>query len=557
MVSVSWVPRLGDDYAGYRLEALVGSGGMSIVYRARHLSLDRTVALKLLSPELSEDESFRERFLRESRLAASLDHPNVIPIYEAGETDGVFYIAMRFVAGRDLKSLLKQEGPLDGPRTATIISQVAGALEAAHSQGLVHRDVKPANVLIASGLGADGGDHVYLSDFGVVKQRASQPLTKTGIFVGTADYASPEQIEGKTLDGRADVYSLGCVLYECLTGAPAYDRDSEVALMYAHLLEPPPTISDKRPDLSPEIDAVLAKGMAKNRDERNATPTELAQATRGVLVGDAAPATATRGGQTVLSAPQAPQTVMAGAPAMPPPPVTPRDESSRSPDGDGAPPPRGGTATEGRKRTLIFAGIAALLVAGAVVAAILTMGGDSEAGDTTTTGATTPVTVLDAVVPTALTRGCTKRGTPVAPAVETYECTPTETDPSSYPDESEISFYASGENLAVGFEDATDGLTEAPCGAVTGERAWIHVSTGQRGGRRACFTDDEGRSVIVWTHEKLGSPDHVDTLGIGREPGRTSNLFRSWWNAVNDDIGKCRPAIAEQACLDAIAKVRS
>src|SRR5262245_2725034 len=232
---------------------------MSIVYRAQHLSLERTVALKLLAPQLSEDEAFRERFLRESRMAAALDHPNVIPIFEAGEADGVFFIAMRYVEGLDLKTVLKREGPLPLDRTASIISQVGNALGAAHAKGLVHRDVKPANILIASGYGPEETDHVYLSDFGVVKHGASRPLTQTGMLVGTAEYASPEQIEGKELHGRADVYALGCVLYECLTGDPAYDKDSEVALMYAHLLEPPPVASEKRPDLRPEIDAVVAK----------------------------------------------------------------------------------------------------------------------------------------------------------------------------------------------------------------------------------------------------------------------------------------------------------
>jgi serine/threonine-protein kinase len=552
-VSVSWVPRLGDDYAGYRLESLVGSGGMSIVYQARHLALDRTVALKLLSPELSGDESFRERFLRESRLAASLDHPNVIPIYEAGETDGAFFIAMRFVAGRDLKTMLKQEGPLDGPRTSAIISQVAGALEAAHTKGLVHRDVKPANVLVASGQGTDGGDHVYLSDFGVVKQRASQPLTKTGVFVGTADYASPEQIEGKDLDGRADVYSLGCVLYECLTGAPAYDRDSEVALMYAHLLEPPPTVSDKRPDLPPEIDGVLAKGMAKNRDERYASPTELAVATRQALAPQAPQATGAGRGETVMSSPG---TVLSDTPAPPTPaPAGAAAEPAGPPAAEGAPPAPAGMPA-GRKRTLVIAGIVALLVAAGIAAAVLTSGDDSS-GSPTTTGAGEATTLIGAVVPNAVSRGCTKAAEPANAAAETYNCTPTENDPTSYPDQLQISFYTSGAQLAEGYEEAIDGLTPSACGNVVGERAWIHVATGKRGGRRTCFQDDENRSVIVWTHEKLGSPDHVDTLGIALEGGRSPTLFRSYWNAVNDDIGKCRPRVAEQACLDAIAKLRS
>ena len=301
---MSWVPRIGAEFAGYRLDALLGHGGMSIVYRAQHIALERKVALKLLSPQLSEDDSFRERFMRESRLAASLDHPNIIPIYEASEFDDVCFIAMRYVEGADLRKRL-QAGPLDPTELTTIIDQTANALTAAHVRGLVHRDVKPANILIDPGAGRDESDHVYLSDFGVAKQTASPGVTRSGTFVGTVDYASPEQIEGNSLDGRADVYSLGCVIYECLTGTSAYDKDSEVALMYAHLLEPPPTVTDKRPDLPAEIDDVIATAMAKSKEERFETPKQLAAALAGVL------------GQRAGRAPAAPETVL--APALGPP----------------------------------------------------------------------------------------------------------------------------------------------------------------------------------------------------------------------------------------------
>ena len=246
---MSWVPRIGEDFAGYRLESMLGHGGMSIVYLAEHGALGRKVALKLLSPQLGDDESFRERFTRESRLAASLDHPNIIPIYEASESDGVFFIAMRYVRGADLRELIKA-GPLDPHRTVSIIDQTANALTTAHANGLIHRDIKPGNILIDRGAGHDGSDHVYLTDFGVAKQVESPSgLTTTGMFVGTADYAAPEQIEGASLDGRADVYALGCVVYECLTGTAAFEKDSAVSLMYAHLLEPPPAVTAKRADL--------------------------------------------------------------------------------------------------------------------------------------------------------------------------------------------------------------------------------------------------------------------------------------------------------------------
>ena len=280
MSDVSWIPRIGEEFAGYRLVSLLGHGGMSIVYRAEHIGLERTVALKLLSPQLSDDEDFRERFQRESKVAASLEHPNIIPIYEAGGENGVFYIAMRYVDGADLKTRLKESGQLEAQQVVSFVAQVAAALEAAHAKGLIHRDVKPANILIAPGAGVEGSDHVYLSDFGVAKNTGAAGLTKTGLFVGTAEYASPEQIEGKELDGRADIYSLGCVAYEALTGAPTYEKDSEVAMMYAHLLEPPPKLSERRPDLGFAVDEVIAKAVAKSRDDRYARPSEFALALR-------------------------------------------------------------------------------------------------------------------------------------------------------------------------------------------------------------------------------------------------------------------------------------
>ena len=212
-------PRIGTEIAGYLIERLLGRGGMSVVYLAHESRLDRRVALKLLAPELSEDERFRERFLRESRLAASLDHPNAIPIFEAGEAEGVLFIAMRYVEGTDLKRLLAAEGRLDPARAVGIVERVAAALGVAHEQGLVHRDVKPGNVLIAQ---SRGEEHVYLSDFGLTKQQASESgITETGQFMGTADYVSPEQIEHREVSGRTDEYALACVLYECLTGGAA------------------------------------------------------------------------------------------------------------------------------------------------------------------------------------------------------------------------------------------------------------------------------------------------------------------------------------------------
>jgi ABC-type branched-subunit amino acid transport system substrate-binding protein/DNA-binding beta-propeller fold protein YncE len=261
----------GTTFAGYRVEALVGRGGMGVVYRATDLSLERPVALKLIAPELAEDERFRTRFLREPRLAASLDHPNVIPIYEAGERDGHLYLAMRFVQGSDLKSVLEREGKLPPDRALAVLAQVAGALDAAHRRALVHRDVKPANVLL------DEGGHAYLTDFGITKQLGGAS-TDTGRVVGTLDYLAPEQIRGDPVDGRTDSYALGCVLYECIAGAPPFRRATEAETLWAHMQEEPAPLRDHR-----ALDPVLRKALAKDRENRYASCAELIDAAAEAL----------------------------------------------------------------------------------------------------------------------------------------------------------------------------------------------------------------------------------------------------------------------------------
>src|SRR5262245_9532588 len=251
---------------------------MSVVYRARHLALQRRVALKLLASELSTDAQVRERFLRESRLAASLDHSHVIPIYEAGETTGALYIAMRYVEGRDLKTLLGEQGRLEPGRALELVAQVASALDAAHARGLVHRDVKPANILVTS---EGAAEHVYLSDFGLTKETSSESgLTETGHFVGTGDYMAPEQIQRKPVDGRADVYSLGCVLFECLTGRVPFPADRLMAVLWAHVNEPPPRARELRPELPASLDGVFAKALAKDPARRYPTCGALVEAAR-------------------------------------------------------------------------------------------------------------------------------------------------------------------------------------------------------------------------------------------------------------------------------------
>jgi hypothetical protein len=289
--------RIGSELAGYRIEVPIGRGGMGVVYRAEQLRLGRKVALKLLAPELAENQGFRARFEHESRLAAALDHPNIVPLFEAGEADGLLFISMRYVEGTDLRALLSRGGRLEPERALAIAAQVGSALDAAHTRGLVHRDVKPGNILIAEGAAPDLPEHCYLTDFGLTKDTSSPvELTATGTFVGTIDYIAPEQIEGAKPDGRGDQYALACVLFECLTGHPPFPRDEEISVMWAHLQDEPPTVTADRPELPAAIDAVIAQAMAKSPTVRYATCTAMVAAARAALLSGSvvAPAALTR-----------------------------------------------------------------------------------------------------------------------------------------------------------------------------------------------------------------------------------------------------------------------
>jgi hypothetical protein len=277
-------PRIGTEFAGYRIDALLGRGGMGVVYRAENARLGTKIALKLLAEELAEDESFRERFVRESRTAASINHPSIVPIYDAGDRDGVLYIAMRYVEGLDLKALLAAEGPLEPERALALAGQVAGALDAAHARGLIHRDVKPANVLVEQTADPEAPELAYLTDFGLTKHTESRSgLTESGQFMGTIDYISPEQIQGQKVNGRADVYSLGCVLFECLTGEVPFRRETDVATVWAHMGDAPPAASVLRPGLGASVDGVLEQALAKDPAERFETCRELVDALRAEI----------------------------------------------------------------------------------------------------------------------------------------------------------------------------------------------------------------------------------------------------------------------------------
>src|SRR4051794_9694542 len=345
---------------------------MGVVYLAEQVRLRRWVALKLIVPELAEDEEFRRRFERESQMAASLDHPNVIPVYEAGEADGALFISMRYVEGSDLRMLIRTGGPMDAARAAGIVSQLGAALDAAHARGLVHRDVKPANVLVS---GTTGSEHVYLTDFGLTKHVSSQSgITHTGQWVGTLDYVAPEQISGGELDARVDVYSLGCVLFESLTGQVPYPRDSDVAKMYAHLNEPPARVSQLAPTAGVAFDPVIDRALAKQPDQRYPSTGDLGRAAqaaaygqrytspeRSVAAGSAAFVTQPRT-DAPLTAQAAQQTGATARlpPAPPQPPVWQQQQ---------APPPRGDSS-----KWPIIAICATILVLGGVAIALAAAG---------------------------------------------------------------------------------------------------------------------------------------------------------------------------------------
>src|SRR4051794_38284615 len=302
----------GTEFAGCRIEALLGTGGMGVIYRATELRLGRPVALKLISADGASDPAIRERFEREARLTASIDHPNVIPVYGAGEEDGHLYLVMRYVPGTDLHALLRREGRLEPGRAAAIVAQIADALDAAHAAGLVHRDVKPANVLIA-------GSHVYLSDFGITRVQDAETtrITESGGWVGTVDFMAPEHLRGEKVDARADTYALGCVLFTALTGAPPFRRPTVPATITAHLHEEPPRPS-ATPGVPPGFDAVVARALAKDPAARYASAGDLGRAALAAAAGE--PAAGTPGsvapGAPAPAAPPAGPTVSPGGGAV-------------------------------------------------------------------------------------------------------------------------------------------------------------------------------------------------------------------------------------------------
>jgi serine/threonine protein kinase len=406
---------VGGQLGSYLIESVIGRGGMSVVYRATHSRLGTPVALKALAPELSSDDAFRERFLREAKMAAGIDHPNVIPIYDTGLHDDSLYIIMRFVGGGDLKALLTTSGPLSLERAIALLTPVARALDTAHSHGLVHRDVKPANILLQRSPSGEV-DHVYLSDFGVMKHTSSiSGLTQTGALVGTIDYMAPEQIEGHDVSAQTDIYALGCLFYQAITGRVPHHRDSEAAALWAHMREEVEPASHVRPELPSAIDGVIARALAKNPAARFQTCEEFIRACNAAAAEPAQRMPAAPedlgalAGATMAESPSPPPSPGTPASATPPPgPPAPVARAASAPTPPPAAPPappaqpaarrRGGAGGRGRpSRRWLVAGLI-VLVGGGIAAAVALTSGDGSSSKNTANSKSFPATL--AGVPT-------------------------------------------------------------------------------------------------------------------------------------------------------------
>jgi serine/threonine protein kinase len=510
---------VGPELPGYRIERQLGRGNMGVVYLAEDVNLRRKVALKILAPSLADDKLFRKRFHRESQSAAKLDHPNIVPVYTAGEAGGLLYIAMRYVGGGDLRTLVEANGPLSLEQTTSIINDVAAALDAAHAQGMIHRDVKPANILIDD---HNGQQHYYLSDFGITKMLSSgRSLTSTGQVVGTIDYLAPEQIQGKSLDGRADLYALGCVLYQCLTGVVPFPREDVAALMWAHVNEQPPSVSARRPDLPAQLDHILAKATAKQPDDRYNTGRELTLALQALVTNPAAPAD----NETPTSAP----------PIGGPPPPVPTDMTSTyipsSPASARAP----ATAPSSKRKWWWMAacGILALaVIAGSTVAVLnyLSMRFPNAAEQA----------LLDQVPLDLTTKHSCTRNTEAEQDNANVQASVTCT---SEGDANTVVFtkFASSHALNNHYQAAVAaaGITPSSGDCRSAERAeGAYTSeSGRISGRALCY-QQRGASFIEWTE------DGTNTLNLATRIDPDYAKLRSWWAGV---VGVKLPTAEPQA----------
>jgi serine/threonine-protein kinase len=542
-------PRIGTVIGSYHIEGLLGRGGMGVVYRAedqRPGTRGRKVALKILAPELSSDERFRQRFERESQMAASIDHPNIVPVYEAGEVEGLLYIAMRHVQGEDLRTAVQREGALPPARALSVIVQVAAALDTAHARGLVHRDVKPGNILLVGAEDPDSPPHVYLTDFGLTKRTDSHSgLTVTGQFVGTIEYVAPEQIEGKEVDSRTDIYALGCVFFECLTGEPPFKADQEAALLWAHLTQDPPKASERRAGVPPALDEVVGKALAKSKEDRYATCREMVAAARGAISGQPVSPTSTPTVSAPLppAPPPVPPAAPVSQPPAPPPPFQPAPPgpATAPPVSWQAPPPPGPPR---RRNTtlwvLIIVGILAVVGAGIGVFLATTGGGDGPSppppnGPTPqpldTTGefpSEAEQALLGQIPPELQTPACT-RATPPEGALAAVDCftdTPQLLTYTLFADQPSMQAFYDAEVSTAGVTPQTGNCAAGEAS----EDSWLNPG-GAESGRLLCFTDQFGSSVIVWTHDTR--------LIVGESTRPTAEPIKhyNFWAGIADYVG--------------------
>jgi serine/threonine-protein kinase len=532
--------RIGTQVAGFRIESVLGRGGMSVVYVAEQVRLGRKVALKVLTTELAWDEQFRERFVRESQIAAAIDHPNIIPIYDAGEDDGLLYIAMRFVQGPDLKDVLKR-GSLGVGRTIFLVEQIASALDAAHAHSLVHRDVKPGNILLE-----ESTDHAYLTDFGVAKQTTARGLTSTGHFLGTVEYAAPEQIEGGLVDARTDVYALGCVLYECLTSSPPFAHGTEHAVLHAHLVDPPPSVTRLRPELPHAFDGVIATALAKDPAERYSSCGDLVHAARNAASGTARRAEAVRTPARTLPS------VASSAPAAP---VTEANFGSRdgsdvaavTQEPDVVEKPLHVSWLTPAKLLLLMLALVVVASAASGAAVYFLTRNDHTATAPAPTAKGPVIHPLSALTPAPVWDSC-KVVSPRPGAVASAVCLQPKGATSFTPDRLELSTFATGAAVQRAYNAERRkhhvGRNFGRCNGVSwgGEGTWLHNpsapgATAKPGGSRFCYFAGNN-VVIVWTHRKFGQASHTDLLGIAVEGGSDHPGLFGWWRFWHHRIGK-------------------
>jgi serine/threonine-protein kinase len=569
------LPLVGTDFAGYRLRAVLGRGGMSIVYQAENPRLRNLIALKVLAPELADDQIFRTRFREESQIAASLNHPHVIPIHDFGASDGLLYIAMRYVAGTDLRHLIADRGWLAPYESVHLLEQAARALDSAHRRGLVHRDVKPGNLLIAQG-GDDGDpDHVYLADFGITKYMGSRSgLTVAGTVLGTGHYISPEQIQHHPVLGAADQYSLGCVLYECLTGRAPFEKNSNEAIMWAHVHDFAASPSLLRPGLPPAIDEVFARVLAKDPDDRYTDCREFIAAARDAL------ATAPTGTKDRRRPPATgvPATVPAFQPAptvqAPPafqaPPASPAATFQPAPVPSslqrggvrghpvrGRPVPRRRPDRRSVRNVLNMLGVAVLAAGGTATGLLVSQGGNSSVGIHQAAESSPPPSALFSVLDhTEEFTGMLRMSACVEKTATNVQCT--NPDPAiasvtfaTYPSLSALytHYQEIAENLSHQHFTAVENTHV--CGSVapdpTGENTWNHsdqystkysvaqlasgrMSTDTAMGRVFCVQKPDGSAVMVWTQNS------GDLLGYATGGEASHEQVWNWFYDIHHNI---------------------